>query len=79
MWLEALGRHFSLTNPRDKANSILTSFHGTYDLVTRENTRLPLTDKNDVYNILRWMLYEYNALILKSNLDVSIKPVRHNF
>ena len=77
MWLEALGRHFSLTNPRDKANSVLTSFHGTYDLITRENARLPLEDKNDVYNILRWMLYEYNALILKDNLDVSIKRIRN--
>ena len=76
IWLEALGRHFSLSGSREKAISVLTSFESLYDLITYENTRLPENDKRDIYCILRWMIYEYSALILKDNLDVSIKRYR---
>ena len=75
-WLEVLGKHFSLTSPRSKAISILTSLENTYDLITKENTRLPEEDKRDAYCIIRWMIYEYSALIRKDNLDVSIKRIR---
>lgn len=75
-WLETLGRHFSMTSFREKAISVLTSLESMYDLITRENTRLDYEDKKDVYSILRWLIYEYSALILKDNLDVSIKRIR---
>lgn len=75
-WLEALGRHFSIATFREKAISVLTSLESMYDLITRENTRLDYEDKKDVYSILRWLIYEYSALILKDNLDVSIKRIR---
>lgn len=76
MWLEALGRHFSLATPRPKAISVLASLDFIYDKITKGITHLPNNDKNDIYNILRWVLYEYDALILKNNLDVSIKRIR---
>ena len=75
-WLEALGRHFSLATPRSKACSVLSSFEMVYDLVTREITRLDPEDMTDSYTILRWIIYEYAALIIKSNLDVYAKRVR---
>ena len=75
-WLEALGRHFTLTDPRKKAISVLSSFEMIYDLMTKEITRLDECDMRDTYTILRWILYEYNALIVKSNLDVYSKRVR---
>ena len=76
IWLEALGRHFTLTDPRRKATSVLSSFEMIYDLMTKEMTRLDEGDINDSYTILRWMMYEYAALILKSNLDVYQKRIR---
>lgn len=75
-WLEVLGKHFSLSSPRMKAISVLTSLESTYDLITKENTRLPEEDKKDVYCIIRWLIYEYSALIRKDNLDVSLKRIR---
>lgn len=75
-WLEALGRHFTLTDPCRKATSVLSSFEMTYDLMTREITRLDENDMRDSYTILRWLIYEYSALILKSNLDVYQKRIR---
>lgn len=76
VWLEALGRHFTLTDPRKKATSVLSSFEMIYDLMTREMTRLDENDMRDSYSILRWLMYEYSALILKSNLDVYQKRIR---
>lgn len=76
VWLEALGRHFTLTDPRKKATSVLSSFEMIYDLMTREMTRLNEDDMRDSYSILRWLMYEYNSLILKSNLDVYQKRIR---
>ena len=76
IWLEALGRHFSLATPRSKACSVISSFEMVYDLITREITRLEPEDMLDSYTILRWIIYEYSALILKSNLDVYSKRVR---
>lgn len=76
MWLEALGRHFSLATPRSKAISVLSSFEFTYDKTTKELLKLPEEEKQDVYCVLRWLIYEYNALILKDNLDVSLKRIR---
>ena len=75
-WLEALGKHFSITSSRSKAISVLSSFEMVYDLITKEITRLEEEDKRDVYTILRWLLYEYNSLIMKSNLDVYAKRIR---
>lgn len=76
VWLEALGRHFSLANPINKSLSVLSSFEMVYDLITRSNMRLPADDMKDSYSILRWLIYEFNALTFKSNLDVYRKRVR---
>lgn len=76
IWLEALGRHFTLTEPRRKATSVLSSFEMIYDLMTRDITRLDECDMYDTYGILRWLLHEYSALVLKSNLDVYQKRIR---
>ena len=76
IWLEALGRHFSLATPRSKACSVISSFEMVYDMITREITKLEPEDMLDSYTILRWIIYEYAALIVKSNLDVYAKRVR---
>lgn len=75
-WLDALGRHFNLATPRDKGISVLTSLEFIYDISTKKQIRLPECDKTDIYSIMRWVLFEFNALCRKNNLDTSIKRMR---
>ena len=75
-WLDALGRHFNLATPREKGISVLTSLEFIYDLDTKIQLRLPERDKRDIYAIFRWIMYEFNALTQKSNLDTSVKRLR---
>ena len=75
-WLEALGRHYSLATPRTKAISVLSSFEMIYDRITKDISRMDPNDMTDIYAVLRWCMYEFNALILKSNLDIYQKRFR---
>ena len=75
-WLDALGRHFNLATPRDKGISVLTSLKLIYDRTTVEEVNLPMKDKQNIFTIFRWTMYEYNALLMKDNLDISIKRAR---
>ena len=75
-WLDALGRHFNLTIPRDKGLSVLSSLEFIYDINTRTQLRLPECEKKDIYSIFRWIVNEFSALSRKSNLDTSIKRMR---
>ena len=75
-WLDALGRHFNLATPRDKGISVLTSLEFIYDITTKEELKLPDNEKKDIYQIFRWILYEFNSLCRKNNLDSTIKRLR---
>ena len=75
-WIYLLGRHFNLATPYEKGVSVLSSLSLIYDNVTKETIYLPEEDKADIYTIFRWMLYEYDALYLKNNLDLRYKRVR---
>lgn len=75
-WLDALGRHFNLATPREKGISVLTSLEFIYDITTQQQLRLPECDKKDIYSIFRWILYEFNNLSMKDNLNTSIKRLR---
>lgn len=75
-WLDSLGRHFNMSDPINKAISVLTSLKLIYDRTTAEKIRLPEQDKNNIFSILRWAIYEYDMLLLKNNLDISIKRLR---
>ena len=69
-------RKFNLSTPRNKGISVLTSLKLIYDRTTVEKIRLPEEDKNTIFAILRWVMYEYNSLLAKDNLDISIKRLR---
>lgn len=75
-WLDALGRHFNISSPREKGISVLNSLDLIYDITTYLQLRLPEEDKKNVYCILRWLLYEYNNLMKKDNLDTTKKRLR---
>lgn len=75
-WLDALGRHFNQNTPKEKGESVLSSLEFIYDKTTKEVLRLPDNEKEDIYQVLRWLLYEFNSLCVKNNLDTTIKRIR---
>lgn len=75
-WIYLLGRHFNLATPFEKGISVLSSLNLIYDRVTKETIYLPEEDKQDIYSVFRWMIYEYDALYLKNNLDLRFKRIR---
>lgn len=75
-WIYLLGRHFNIATPYAKGISVLSSLDLIYDRITKETIYLPEIDKADIFCIFRWMIYMYDALYLKSNLDIRMKRVR---
>ena len=78
-WVKALGAEFTskdIDTIYDKGVSILGSLEFIYDRLTMEDLKLHMEDKADVYRVLRWMMYEFNALRQKDNLDITTKKVR---
>lgn len=78
-WIKSLGSEFTtkdIDTIHEKGYSILGSLEFIYDNMTREDLKLDNEDKGDIYRILRWMMYEFNALRQKDNLDISTKKVR---
>lgn len=75
-WLDALGRHFNISNPNEKGVSVLNSLDLIYDLTTYLQIRLPEEEKKNVYCLLRWLIYEFNSLAKKDNLDTTKKRLR---
>lgn len=82
-WMKALGAEFTNNdNPMssstviEKGKSIISSLEFVYDKITQHDLKLPEDDKKDIYSVLRWMMYEFNALRQKDNLDITTKKVR---
>ena len=80
LWVKSLGMEFTtkdLSAIYSKGLSILDSLEFIYDKGTRDDLKLDDNDKADIYRVLRWMMYEFNALRQKDNLDISTKKVRY--
>ena len=80
LYIKSLGLEFTskdLEAIYDKGINILGSLEFIYDNMTREDLKLGWEDKKDVYSVLRWMMYEFNSLRQKDNLDISTKKVRY--
>ena len=78
-YIESLGSDFMSKNMSityDKGLSILSSLTFIYDKITMSDLRLDMEDKADMFRVLRWMIYEFNALRSKDNLDITTKRVR---
>ena len=60
----------------EKGYNILSSLEFIYDKMSMNDLKLSMNDKSDIYRVLRWMMYEFNALRQKDNLDISTKKVR---
>jgi hypothetical protein len=80
VYLKAIGVEFTSKNMDtilQKGYSLLDSLEFNYDLLTMYDLRLPEEDRKDVYSVLRWMIYEFDALRRKDNLDITTKKVRY--
>lgn len=78
-WLKSLGSEFTTKDfdaIYEKGYSILASLEFIYDKISMDDLKLDLNDKADIYRVLRWMMYEFNALRQKDNLDISTKKIR---
>lgn len=78
-WLKALGVEFTskdIDTILDKGKTILNSLEFIYDQITMKDLKLKMEDKADIYRVLRWMMYEFNSLRQKDNLDITTKKVR---
>lgn len=81
-WVKVLGAEFlskDVDMMYEKGLSILASLEFTYDIPTMKDLHLDMENKADIYRVLRWMMYEFNALRKKDNLDITTKKVRTNY
>lgn len=74
-WIKSLGQEFG-SFTEDKGISILDSFEGLYDISTIEGIMLPDEQKCSMYHLIRWAMYEFSNLKIKSNTDLSSKRLR---
>lgn len=74
-WLELLGQEYR-TATVQKGESVLDSLEHIYDEYTKSILRLPMYQKDSIYAILRWNMYEFDNLIAKNNCDISTKRIR---
>ena len=75
-WLKTLGGTYVSSFTEEKGAAFLDSLEKIYDQSTKEGIRLPEDQKADIYCILRWMCREFSELMMKDNLDISIKNIR---
>lgn len=74
-WIMNLGKAFANASI-DKGLFILDSIDGVYDIITQEELHLPDDFKANIYQILRWLMREFQYLRKKNNIDVSLKRLR---
>lgn len=74
-WLKVLGTAFKNASV-EKGLFILDSIESIYDKITQEQLHLPDNMKENVYQILRWLMREFPSLRAKDNVDVTTKRIR---
>ncbi|MGL5750976.1 MAG: hypothetical protein ACRCXT_10645, partial [Paraclostridium sp.] len=77
-WVKKLGAVFTATPASQlaKGYSVLSSFEISLDGVTEETLKLDDIHKSDTYALVRWMMMNFDELMLKDNLDINNKRVR---
>lgn len=75
-WIRNLGSAYKSGNSLDKGLFVLDSVDGIYDIITREELHLPEDMKANIYQILRWLMREFQYIKNKDNVDVTTKRIR---
>lgn len=74
-WLMMLGSDFK-NKSVEKGQSMLDSTARNYSIIMKEGLRIPDEDKNTIIDVLRWEMYEFDALWNKDNYDMTYKKLR---
>lgn len=79
-WITSFGKIFSRNKNKydDKAKDIIISFRRILDNSTKETLRLKDKNKEDIFAIIRWMVRNFESLILQDNMDLKYKRIRIN-
>lgn len=80
LYTESIGLEFTSKDMNiiyEKGLNIMDSLEAIYDLVTKNDLKLDDEDKADIYRVLRWIIYEFNSLRQKDNLDITTKKIRY--
>ncbi len=75
-WLAVLGDSYN-NKTIEKGLNVLDSLESILDIPTQENLKLAEECKKDIYDIIIWILREFNELRKKDNLDISTKRIRY--
>lgn len=78
-WTIKLGSKFSgNTNvQKEKGESVLLSFKRILDETTKNNLRIPEEQKQDIFYLCKWIIYNFNDLKKKDNLSLLNKRFRY--
>jgi hypothetical protein len=74
-WLMMLGSDFK-NKSVDKGLAMLDSVSKNYSLIMKEGLKLPDDEKRTLLDVLRWEMYEFDALWNKDNYDMTYKKLR---
>ncbi len=74
-WLCMLGADFK-NKSVEKGQSMLDSTERNYSYIIRDELRVPEDNKRTLIDVLRWQVYEFNALWEKDNYDMTYKKLR---
>ena len=74
-WLMMLGSDFK-NKSVEKGQAMLDSTDKNYSLIMKEGLKLPDCDKGSLLDVLRWEMYEFDALWHKDNYDMTYKKLR---
>lgn len=81
-WICRLGYIGAIDNNlekyREKGKTTLLMIERPLDELTKMNLRLPEPYKASIYTIIRWMIYEFDNLKVKVNIDMNNKRLRRN-
>lgn len=83
-WICRLGLVGSITKDKhltafkEKGKTTLLMFERHLKEMTVKSLRLPQCYKENVYEVLRWMMTDYDELKAKDNIDVNNKRIRKN-
>ncbi len=68
----------NLEKYREKGKTTMLMIERPLDEITKLNLRVPPAHKYSMYTILRWMIYEFDNLKVKVNIDMNNKRIRRN-
>ena len=75
-WIATLGDSYG-SRTIDKGLSVLESFESIYDMASKEHLHLPDNEKEDIYQVMIWIMRQFQELYIKDNLDIAMKRVRY--